>query len=47
MKKTLWKNNIIFVKGVVMMCVNLIILGIEVVGKRSGGITFVPPLVPS
>jgi len=42
MKKILWSNNVNFVKDVLLIYVNFIIIAIILSGKK-GGITFIPP----
>lgn len=45
MKEKLRKNNLNFLKDVPMIYRNFIILVITVSEKKTGGFTFVPPLV--
>lgn len=41
-KKTLWKNNLSFLKDVPIICVNFIISVIVISENKIGGIAFVP-----
>jgi hypothetical protein len=45
MKETLGKNNLNFVKDVLMMYVNVIIIVMIVSETKIGGITFILPLI--
>jgi hypothetical protein len=45
MKKTLWKNNLDFVKDVPVIYVSFIIIAIIVSEKKIGDIAFVPPVI--